>query len=91
VLQDGKLTPLQKASLHNGRVYKAFPIKGRGSGKELVASRFLPGGREVKVFYGPGIVPMLGKEEHRNAVMEAAVEKFKTRFEHHLAFVLNKL
>jgi len=92
VLQSGNLTPLQKLSLHNGRVYKAFPIKGSESGKELVATRVPGTGKReaIKTFYGPGIASMLGKEENRMVITGAAVEKFKKRFAHHLAFILSK-
>ncbi|MDL2210470.1 hypothetical protein LJC26_06675 [Desulfovibrio sp. OttesenSCG-928-O18] len=93
VLQEGSLTPLQKIALHNGRVYKSFKIKGKGSGKELIASRIPGSGKreKIKVFYGPGIVPFLSREENRTEIMDASVERFKKRFEHHLAFILNKL
>lgn len=94
VLQEGSLAPLQMLSLYNGgRVYKSFKIKGRGSNKELIASRVPGTGRreKVKVFYGPGFVPFLSKEENKTEIMNAAIERFKKRFEHHLAFILNKL
>lgn len=93
VLLEGQKKPLIKEE--DGKVYKGFRIKGRNSGKVLIATRTPevgPDGREkIKVLYGPGLVPFFRKPRNRVLIANAAMSRFQKRFRHNIAHLTDKL
>lgn len=93
VLKSGPKTLFEKIAEHNGglRTYKSFMMAGKHSGKQMLVSRdpersyaARPGAEGLRVFFGPGIIPFLAKDENRQYLLESTFERFQKRFEHNL-------
>lgn len=92
ILRKGKRHVFQKPQASEGgmRTYKAFVMPNKKSGKMLFTMRD-PGtsyvdergyvGEGLKVFFGPGIVPFLKKQENQQAMYDRVSERFFKRFE----------